>query len=170
MKNHLIIALVIVSASLCYCDNTVKQKESAPQVTTAVASTGPDAVIYQTKANYNNLVPVILNDEKTQIVSFPAPGDLKYKGKLATPTILEGGYLLDNRGIDKNVAFLSITYEQYMNLAKAPSVDRLMHKIMDKDPLISMYNCGKRQLLNNEVDELNAYILENDFSKFAKLK
>ena len=139
-------------------------------VSTGISSTGPDAIIYQTKADYNNLVPVILNDEKTKIVSFPAPGDLTYKGQIAIPTILEDGYLLDNRGISENVAFLIITDEAYISMAVTPGKDRLMHKILDKDPLISMYNCGKRQLLKNEVEELNTYILDNDFSKFTKLK
>ena len=70
MKNIIFIVLAIIFATLTSCNNTVKQEKNVPQVSTGIASTGPDAVIYQTKADYNNLVPVILNDEKTKIVSF----------------------------------------------------------------------------------------------------
>lgn len=170
MKKILFIVFAIIITTLTSCNNTVKQEKNAPQVSTGIASTGPDAIIYQTKADYNILVPVVLNDDKTKIVSYPAPGDLKYKGKPAIPTILEGGYLLDNRGITENVAFLDVTYEEYMALAKTPSAEELMSKILDKDPLILMYNCGKRKLFKDEVKELNTYILDNDFSKFTKLK
>jgi len=68
------------------------------------------------------------------------------------------------------VAFLDITYEDYMALPKSPTKEELMVRILDDNPLLSMYNCGKRALLTYEVEELNGYISENDFSKFEKLK
>ena len=135
----------------------------------AISASGPDAIIYKTRGDYFNLVPVILNEEKTEIVSFPAPGDLTYKGKPATPYILADGFLLDNRGITENAGFLSITYEEYSAMADTPGAGELMEKIVDSDPFISMYNCGKRQLYKNEIDELNAHILDNDFDSFVKL-
>jgi hypothetical protein len=104
------------------------------------------------------------------VPSFPAPGDLKYRGKPAIPTELEDGFLLDNRGITENVAFLSITYEAYIALDKTPTKDELLAMIIDSDPLTVMFNCGKRSQYNNEVLELNTCILDNDFSKFKKLK
>ena len=170
MNKIVIILSTIAFTFLLACSNPTQTRENNPQVSTGISATGPDAIIYKTKADYNNLVPVILNDEKTEIVSFPAPKDLKYKGKPAIPTVLAGGFLLDNRGIGINVAFLDISYEDYMDLEKTPSVDDLKAMIIDKDPLIVMFNCGKRQLLKNEVEELNIYILDNDFSKFTKLK
>jgi hypothetical protein len=48
---------------------------------------------------------------------------------------------LDNRGINENAVFLNITYEEYMALDKAPSKE-----------------------------ELNAAIMENNFSGFKQLK
>ena len=170
MRNIVIILSMIAATVLTACSNQTKTRVDSPQESSSIAATGPDAIIYKTKSDYNNLVPVMLNDEKTEIVSFPAPKDLKYKGKPAIPTTLAGGFLLDNRGIGKNVAFLDISYEDYMALKETPSTDELNAMIIDKDPLTIMYNCGKRQHFKDEVEELNAYILDNDFSKFTKLK
>jgi hypothetical protein len=113
---------------------------------------------------------VILNKEKTEIVSYPAPTDLKYKGEVALPSSLENGYLLDNRGINADVAFINLTYEEYMALDKSPTKDELMGLIIDYDPILEMYSCGKRSTYTNEVEELNAIILKGDFSSFRKLK
>ena len=98
-------------------------------------------LIYKTKANYNELVPVILNDDKTVIVSYPAPQDLSSGDELRLPTELANGYLLDNKGIGLNVAFTSFTYEEYVALEEAPSIENLMNSIIDKDPLIELYDC-----------------------------
>lgn len=38
---------------------------------------GPQALIYKTKKDYTNLVPVLLSDDKTEIVSYPNPRDSK---------------------------------------------------------------------------------------------
>jgi len=111
-----------------------------------------------------------MNDERSNIVSYPAPGDLKYKGKPATPSELTGGFLLDNRGINENVAFINVTYEKYMALEKTPSKEELLSLVIDPYPLEVMFNCGKRAAFKDEVEELNAIIEARDFSKFRKLK
>ena len=170
MKNTLFLLALAVLTAFSSCSNASRNTTSEPIVSQGIAVSGPYAIIYKTKANYNMLVPVIMNSEKTDIVAYPAPGDLKYKGKPAIPTILEDGFLLDNRGINENVAFLDISYEAYMALNSTPSKEELMSMILDKDPLSIMYNCGKRATYNNEVQDLNAFILENNFSAFEKLK
>jgi len=170
MKKIPILLVVIIAITSFSCSNSSQSTSSAPIESTGITSTGPDAIIYKTKADYNTLVPVIMNSERTDIVSYPAPGDLKYRGKPAIPTELEDGFLLDNRGITENVAFLNITYEAYIALDKTPSKDELLEMIIDSDPLTAMFNCGKRSGYNNEVQELNTCILGSDFSKFKKLK
>ena len=170
MKKQYILFIVLIVFVSFSCINSNQSTSSEPIVSTGIAVTGPDAIIYKTKDDYNILVPVIMNSEKTDIVSYPAPGDLKYKGKPAIPTQLADGFLLDNRGINEHVAFLNISYEDYMALKETPGKDELMEMIVDNDPLTVMFSCGKRTLYNNEVQELNTYILENDFSKFKKLK
>jgi hypothetical protein len=111
-----------------------------------------------------------MNDEKTEVASFPAPGDLKYKGKPSIPTELDNGFLLDNRGITKNVAFTSYTYEEYIALDKTPSKEDLLTRIVDPDPITEMYNCGKRAAYQDEVVELNKIIQTGDLSSFRQLK
>ncbi|MFZ4401621.1 MAG: hypothetical protein ACOYO1_16440 [Bacteroidales bacterium] len=105
-------------------------------------------IIYKTNADFYSNVPVILNDEKTDIVSYPDVKDVFYNGQLAYPTRLENGYLLDNRGIAKNVAFLKYTYEAYSKLQSTPSKEQLMDMIISKDPLRELYNCHKFQKKN----------------------
>jgi hypothetical protein len=171
MKKFLLLFMAVSLTVFISCTHSLKNtQETAPAVSQSIAVTGPDALIYKTKADYSQLVPVIMNEEKTEIVSFPAPQDLRYKGKPAIPGMLAENYLLDNRGINENVAFLNITYEEYMNLAKTPSVEELKKQIIDTDPLIVMYNCGKRQLYKNEIEELNKLIIEGDFGNFQQLK
>ncbi|MEE4255490.1 MAG: hypothetical protein V2I47_00485 [Bacteroidales bacterium] len=170
MKKVVIILIAIASVAALSCSNQNKKSSSEPIVTTGITVSGPDAIIYKTRGDYKLLVPVIMNDEKTEIASFPAPGDLKYKGKPSFPTELENGYLLDNRGITRNVAFTSYSYEEYMALEKTPSKEDLLTRIVDQDPLTEMYNCGKRAAYQDEVVELNRIIQEGDFSNFRKLK
>src|SRR5271154_7202519 len=95
---------------------------------------GPATIIYKTRKDYNHLVPVTLNEDKSKIVSYPSPKDVYYKGALAFPTELKKGYLLDNRGVSKNFAFLSLTYEEYSKLPEVPPLSELYSKIVDKEP------------------------------------
>ena len=104
----------------------------------------PSAIIYKTKADYSMYVPVTLSDDKSRIVSYPGPRDVFYQGKLATPTHLADGFLLDNRGISLNSVFIKITYEDYAKLPQAPSTDEMYNLIIDKNPFTEMYDLGPR--------------------------
>lgn len=116
------------------------------------------ALVYKTRADYFERVPVLMNAEKTKIVSYPDPTDLRYGDSLALPTRLHNGYLLDNRGIGSNVAFLTYTYATYCALSKAPALNQLMDSLLDRNPLTELWDCGSRSLYKKEVDELNALI------------
>lgn len=131
---------------------------------------GPKAIIYQTTKDYSKLVPIMLSDDKKSIESYPDVKDVFYDGKLAYPIELKKDYLLDNRGIGKNVAFLSLTYEEYSKLPKTPNPSELWELIIDKDPIKTMYNCGLRSSFGNIVDELNSRIVSDDFSTFTKMR
>ncbi|HOY31375.1 MAG TPA: hypothetical protein PKW80_05815 [Bacteroidales bacterium] len=100
---------------------------------------GPPIIIYKTTKDYFKNVPVTLSGDKTLIVSYPDKKDVYYEGELAYPTLLYGGYLLDNRGIGPNSAFLKFTYEEYSRLNETPSTDVLIELVQDKDPFIEMY-------------------------------
>jgi len=132
-------------------------------------SAGPHVIIYKTRKDYNDKVPVLLNEEKTKIISYPGVKDVFYNGKLAIPTSLSDGFLLDNRGIGKNVAFLKITYEEYSKLEEPPSTSEMMNMIIDKEPLTEMYDCGNRYQYKDIPDDLNRIISNKQLNRFNKI-
>jgi hypothetical protein len=132
-------------------------------------SSGPPTIVYKTKADYHNKIPVLLNDDKTKIVSYPGVKDIYSDGKPALPSRLQDGYLLDNRGIGKNVAFLNITYEEYGRRSEAPSLMEMMNLIVDKNPLKEMYDCGNRYQYKDVVMEMNQIIENRKLSVFKRI-
>lgn len=127
---------------------------------------GLPTVVYKTKKNYDDLVPVGLSNDKKQIVSYPDPRDLK---NLPKPTKLADGYLLDNRGIGRNVAFLKITYEEYAQLSEVPPIDSLKKWIIDKNPLEELYDCGQRFHFKNPIKEINTLIKTGKLKEECKI-
>ncbi|MCD6062523.1 MAG: hypothetical protein K0R82_434 [Flavipsychrobacter sp.] len=154
---RLMIAAVVVALASCKATTTAQQTAAQPAV-----------VVYKTKANYNNLVPVILSDDKSGIVSYPAPADLRTSTGYATPTVLHNGYLLDNRGVGKNTGFLKLTYEEYAAMESAPSLAEMYAMIVDKDPLTELYDCGSNASYKNKESELNAMIDGKELKKKCK--
>jgi hypothetical protein len=132
-----------------------------------VGRPGPHAIVYKTKADYSKNVPINLSEDKTKIVSYPAPQDLFYQGKLATPTALIHGYLLDNRGIMPSSVFLKITYEEYSNLKVQPTEAELMNMIIDKNPFTEMYDLGSKATLDEK--EINTIIKKHKLKTYQKL-
>jgi hypothetical protein len=178
MKKILLFLLITVTGCEAVKNNN-KPSSTPPQTTSTPASvpaapisldfSGQPTMVYKTKNDYYDHVPVILSDDKTQIVSYPAPQDVYYQGRLAYPKRLNDNYLLDNRGIDTNVAFLKWTYEAYSKLQQAPPLQALYSAIIDKEPLLQLCNCGNRQQFKNEVSDLNILIL-NQLTACKKLK
>ncbi|MCL2040973.1 MAG: hypothetical protein FWG84_02885 [Bacteroidales bacterium] len=147
------------------------ETEQNQEVLTGSVAALPNVIIYKTKADYSQNVPVGLNEEKTAIVSYPGKTDVK--GQL--PVLLEHGFLLDKRGISTNVAFLKYTYDEYMALESIPPIAELFDAIIDTDPLTEMYLCGKTsdfhhgditELLNEALTKSNGKPVE----VFKKLK
>ncbi len=157
MKKILFILVILVA---CKGQNKVAFK---PDFITA-----PPTLVYKTKANYNNLVPVLLSEDKSVIVSYPHPSDIKVGNALALPTLLKNDYLLDNRGIGVNVAFLKLTYKEYAKLENAPSLKVLYELIIDKDPLIEMWNCGNSKAFTDKTKQLNELINNNTLKTICK--
>lgn len=118
----------------------------------------PQVFVYKMKKDYSNNVPVIMDNSRTRIISYPAPGDLKRGDGYAIPTKLNDGFWLDNKGIGPNVAFLSYTYEEYASLKQAPSMEELMKSIIDKDPLSYHAYCGRRNNFKDIEGEINQLI------------
>jgi len=151
----------LIFVVICFCVACASQKQVAVNMK-------QPTLVYKTKGNYDNLVPILLSDDKTEIVMYPAPTDIYYQGKLALPTKLKQGYLLDNRGIGKNVAFIKLTYQVYAKLDKAPSLTELYAMIVDKEPLLEIYNCGNREDFSNLVKQLNQIIEQGKLTEYAE--
>ncbi len=167
------ISFLVIIAFISCNNHASKNKKEIEHITAEEEQAmlaSPPAIIYKTKANYDTLVPVILSKEKDRVVSYPDIKGLMYEGKLAYPTRLANGFLLDNRGITERVAFLDISFKDYKNLDKTPKPTELFEMIIDKDPLESMYFCGSKSLYKELVKELNEKIIAEDFSQWSKLK
>lgn len=132
-------------------------------------SASPAAIIYKTKNDYYNKIPVTLNDDKTKIVSYPDPKDIYYNGHLAYPTKLDSGYLLDNRGINRNTVFLNITYYEYSKRTDVLALSEMMDMIIDKSPFIELYDCGNRYQYRDIVNDLNKVIDNKQLNKFKRI-
>ncbi len=158
-KNTLIILLsvfTIVSLFSCKCQKNGEQAVMSKKNDQEFVRVTAPVIIYKTNADFYNNVPVMLNDAKTDIVSYPDIVDVFYNGRLAYPTRLEDGYLLDNRGVSKNTAFLKYTYEEYSKLAATPTKEELLKMIVNKNPLTELYNCKK--ISKNNIQMLNEAI------------
>jgi hypothetical protein len=164
MKTILLITIVCLFASCKSIKNKdVEQNTDMTEKNEILPEykAGPQTVVYKTKNDYYYNVPVNLNDDKTEIVFYPTPSDVFYNGKLSYPYKLADDYLLDNRGINENVAFLEYTYEEYIKLRQVPDIDSLFTKIIDDNPLTEIYNCGNRYVFKDEINDLNK-LIEND--------
>jgi hypothetical protein len=154
----LLIIPVLLSFSMCSVNKPM------PQTSNGLAP----LIIYKMKADYSQNVPIVLNEKKDLIVSYPAPKDVFVNGKLAFPEKLSHGYYLDNIGLSANTAFTSYSLEAYSKLETAPSISELMKSIVDNDPFVEMYNCGNRTSIKSKKD-LNNFIV-NKFKECKRIK
>jgi hypothetical protein len=152
--------------------NTVSHNNGSNDVVDGnMQMVGPPVIVYKTKSDYLNNVPVILSDDKSKIMSYPGIHDVKTnEGVYQVPLKLENGYLLDQRGINEHVAFTKYTYEVYANLDNTPTAEELFEAIIDADPLTELYFCGSLFEFENPKDEINEIIQRGDMSQFKKIK
>ena len=132
-------------------------------------TSGPKAVVYKTTEDFSDYVPVIMNEDRTEIVSYPSPSDVYYNGVLSKPTLLKDGYWLDNRGISENVVFMKYTYEEYSSFSEAPSFSEMKSNIKERFPIVEMIDCGLRTQYKNEVLELNS-LIDGGFAGCKRIK
>lgn len=118
----------------------------------------PPALVYKTVGNFDDNVPIIMDESRTEIISYPASIDIYQGNQLAKPLKLKDGYLLDNRGINQNVVFLTYTYDEYGKMKNPPSLSEMKSHIKEKYPLKELIDCGPRLHYKNEEQELNALI------------
>lgn len=159
-----IITIFIFSCSPKNNKNSTKLNENSNVIFNDIQP----LLVYKTKSNYNDLVPVLLSEDKKTIISYPHPKDIIIGSGKPLPIILNDGYLIDNRGINKNVAFLNITYSEYEKLENAPNINELYKMIIDKNPLLALCNCGTKANFKNVKEELNEIIKNKELQLKCK--
>jgi len=154
-----ILIILVIGLMGCCTSKKAPQSQLAGQPdSVAQFIPGPPALVYKTRGDYYHLVPVLLSEDKKEIISYPHPKDLIRGHGYMLPDSLSNGYLLDNRGIGANVAFLSLTYEEYANLPEVPTAEQLYDKILDRDPLTELCNCGLKTSFTDPVRQINELI------------
>jgi hypothetical protein len=137
---------------------------------TQVDFDGIPTVIYKVSDDYVHLVPVVLNEEKTKVVAYPAPKDMyNPKGELRFPTPLDKGFYLDQIGVGLNSAYTSLTIEEYAKMDTPPNLDSLYRLVIEKDPFKRMYNLGNRkQYLDEEL--VKEIVSSGKYKAYERLK
>ncbi|MCB2220161.1 MAG: hypothetical protein KQI35_07170 [Bacteroidetes bacterium] len=164
---------IFLAFMMINCSGTKKSNQSEGSQmmgSNSIGQPGPPLIIYRTNGDYFFNVPVILNEDHTAVVSYPDPRDLVIGGNYTYPTHLSNDFLLDNRGINENVAFLKLTYDEYSKLSSAPNSAELMEMVVEAEPLTEMYQCGNRSNVDDPQSYLNAKIENNEWDDFKKLK
>lgn len=157
--------ILIIIFSLNFACNSLEQVNN-----TQVVMPSAPVMVYKTSNNYFNKVPIILSADKSKIVSYPHPTDVKKGNNYTIPTRLKKGYLLDNKGISLNVAFLKLTYEEYSKLNNTLPIDELKSMIIDDNPLLELYYCGYKSDFNNLEKQLNKTIRKGKLDDYKRLK
>ncbi len=162
MKNTIVILILLLFGSTCLTGCKTQKNTQSPSGSMALQPT----IVYKTKKDYNKNVAIYLSEDKKKITGYPHPTDVSAN---SYPIPLKDGYLLDNRGIGKNTAFISLTYEEYAALKKAPSIEELENMIIDRDPIKVMYYCGNRAGYSDMATELNK-LIDNKFKGCQRIK
>lgn len=164
---------IVIFIGCCNCPKGGEVSKDVPKIESNTEAAGSKmikpVIVYKTKADYSKYVPVILSEDKSVITSYPSLGDIFFESKLALPTKLKDGYLLDNRGITVNSGFLDMTYLEYSELPDTPSPAELNKRILDRDPFVEIWLCGSRDGLKDPVKELNE-LIDNGFEGCKRLK
>ena len=163
----LVLKLSLTVISFYTFQLVAKQEKGMPM--RQISSPKPGIVIYKMKRDYSRNVPVLLSDDKKEIVSYPHPMDLiGMTSKDVMPIRLHGGYYLDRRGINKNVAFLNISYNSYRKLRKPLSIKEIEKLITDRNPLSNYLSCPNLTYSDMIIDSINSMIDKGNVSTICK--
>lgn len=166
-KFNFLVLLIIFSGSVILFSCSSPKNGTMNQNKSSIGIPSPPAIVYKTKADYFDKIPVTLSDDKTKVIAFPAPSDIRINNKFSFPTKLNDGYLLDNRGISVNTAFLEFSYDDYFTMDHIPTAESLMNHILDDQPFTEFYEIGKHGDYKDPEKELNALIDNDGLKKIA---
>ncbi|MCO6481614.1 MAG: hypothetical protein J5I62_02345 [Flavobacteriales bacterium] len=166
MKQVLIVSALLLIGGCCAKKKAAEVPPPPPSSQTGAqnAPASPDmartarVVLYRTRTDLRDHVPVMLADDGKSILSYPAPTDLRTAHGLTTPVELGQGWLLDRRGVGLNTAFLGMTYADYAAMKEPPPLADMLADIIDRDPITDLCDCGPRSSFGDPIRELQELI------------
>ncbi len=165
----IVLILSLDSSAIQNKRKTKQKKKQVRQVKTKLVQPNfahpPYAIVYKTKADYTQLVPLRMDDSLKEIISYLHPTDLSKEGKFLTPLKLNNGYLLDRQGIGSTSVFLKYTYSNYSKFTKIPTLDSLNTNILIRNPFLEIWNCGCMTNYTSLKLQLDAIISADSLSK-----
>lgn len=135
-----------------------------------ILTAGPPVMIYKTKKDYFDKVPVTLSENLDEVIAYPSQKDIIAGESFTYPAHLTNGFLLDNRGIGKHSAFLSLSYEEYADMQADITAESLYLRVIDPDPFLELYHCGSRFGYRDLIKELNEIIEQNKFERCTQIR
>ncbi|MDE6512967.1 MAG: hypothetical protein K2L05_02135 [Muribaculaceae bacterium] len=140
-KTIALMAVLCLSAA-CSSKKEVVEPASVPMTAIRPVQPGagvnalPKAIVYRMSGNATAAnVPVNVNPQTGDIVSFPGPGDVVGQ----EPIELEGGWLLDRRGISENSRFTKWTYAEYAAMKTPPTLAEIKAAIIPDARAIDLH-------------------------------
>jgi hypothetical protein len=172
LKIHKSLLVVFAFASLVSCKpsekaqtGNISNNQSQTSDKQSLNMALPPTYIYKTRKDYSQLVPVLVSATTKEIYAYPDKKDLLLDGKLRQPSQLIDGYLLDNKGLSKDAAFLKLTYAQYVALDHTPTAKELQELIIDNEPFTELYQCKKNLHSESKLDYFNQLIQNGQLQK-----
>jgi hypothetical protein len=162
--------MLVISILLACNQHSAPSDQKGSRVLAETSIPGPACIVYKTRADYSHNVAIQLSEDKSRIVSFPDVTDIRKLEKRVYPTPLENGYLLDNRGIGPDVAYISLTWQQYADLPETPTPAIIFKLILDADPILEMYDCGVKSQYAEPIEEMNRLIRDGEIKLKKRLK
>lgn len=125
-------------------------------------------IVYKSKKDYSNNVPIMYSEKIGSIIAYPAPTDAKRFIELK-PVELTSGFLLDQIGVTPNTVYLEYTLEEYAVLDEVPTLETMKSKIIDFSPFEELYNLGQPNEQNNTIEKINELIKSGAIETFRKI-
>lgn len=160
--------IVLLAALAACCGRKHGAEDTSATTNGTVGASSPRILVYRTREDHKDHVPVLLSADHSRIISYPHPNDLKTANGLPVPTPVGQGYLLDNRGISRDVAYLGMTWAEYAALPEAPTLEKLNALIIDRDPLTELWEGDRRANLKDPVKEVSAWVEAGELEKHCK--
>lgn len=102
----------------------------------------PHIIVYKTRKDFSDRVPVVISSDGNKLTSYPDPVDIRAVGLVAKPVRLNKGFLLSTYGIGLRTRFLKLTFEKFGKLERTPGSQELLEQTDRNYPFLEICDCG----------------------------